>query len=79
MKKITNLLLLLTLLVFPITTNAQKDAFVLVDVSGTMRYSHINQEAKQIISGMLQGNLSLSDFQGWSQVPGINDNCPFLS
>lgn len=79
MKKITTLLLLLTLLVFPITTNAQKDAFVLVDVSGTMRYSHINQEAKQIISGMLQGNLSLSYFQGWSQVPGINDNCPFLS
>jgi hypothetical protein len=79
MKKITNLLLLLTLLVFPITTNAQKDAFVLVDVSGTMRYSQINQEAKQIISGMLQGNLSLSNFQGWSQVQGINGNCPFLS
>ncbi|WP_297677087.1 hypothetical protein [uncultured Bacteroides sp.] len=70
-------------LVYPIVIKAQeiKDAFVLVDVSGSMRYAQINQEAKQIISCMLQGNLSLSNYQGWSRVTGIglDSNCPLIS
>lgn len=76
-------MVLLACLIHPIITNAQKvkDAFVLVDVSGSMKHSHINQEAKQIISSMLQGNLLLSNYPGWSRVTtkGLDGNCPLLS
>ena len=55
-------------LIHPNIVEAQKvkDAFVLVDVSGSMKYTQINSEAKQIICSMLQGNLNLSNFSGWS-------------
>lgn len=70
-------------LIHPNIVEAQKikDAFVLVDVSGSMRYTQINSEAKQIISSMLQGNLNLSNFSGWSQVKtkGLEGNCPLIS
>lgn len=70
-------------LIHPNIVEAQKvkDAFVLVDVSGSMRYTQINSEAKQIISSMLQGNLNLSSFSGWSQVKtkGLEGNCPLIS
>lgn len=70
-------------LIHPIIVEAQKvkDAFVLVDVSGSMKYPQINSEAKQIISSMLQGNLNLSNFSGWSQVKtkGLEGNCPLIS
>lgn len=70
-------------LIHPNIVEAQKvkDAFVLVDVSGSMKYTPINSEAKQIISSMLQGNLNLSNFSGWSQVKtkGLEGNCPLIS
>lgn len=70
-------------LIHPNIVEAQKakDAFVLVDVSGSMKYTPINSEAKQIISSMLQGNLNLSNFPGWSQVKtkGLEENCPLIS
>lgn len=70
-------------LIHPNIVEAQKvkDAFVLVDVSGSMKYTQINSEAKQIISSMLQGNLNLSNFSGWSQVKtkGLEGNCPLIS
>lgn len=70
-------------LIHPNIVEAQKvkDAFVLVDVSGSMKYPQINSEAKQIISSMLQGNLNLSNFSGWSQVKtkGLEGNCPLIS
>ena len=71
MKRIaTIIMLLLGCLIQPYAVKAQKvkDAFVLVDVSGSMKYSQINTEAKQIINNMLQGNLNLSNYQGWSRV-----------
>lgn len=48
----------------------QGDAFVLVDVSGSMRDVNTNREAKQIIAELLQGNFSLSNWQekGWKNV-----------
>lgn len=65
------------------TAEAQKvkDAFVLVDVSGSMKHAQINSEAKQIINSMLQGNLNLSNFQGWSRVmtKGLDGNCPLIT
>ncbi|MBR2015139.1 MAG: hypothetical protein IJ998_06945 [Alistipes sp.] len=70
-------------LIHPNIVEAQKvkDAFVLVDVSGSMKYTQINSEAKQIICSMLQGNLNLSNFPGWSQVKtkGLEGNCPLIS
>lgn len=70
-------------LIHPNIVEAQKvkDAFVLVDVSGSMRYTQINSEAKQIICSMLQGNLNLLNFSGWSQVKtkGLEGNCPLIS
>lgn len=70
-------------LIRPIGAEAQKvkDAFVLVDVSGSMRYPQINSEAKQIICDMLQGNLIISNFPGWSQVKtkGLEGDCPLIS
>ena len=70
-------------LIHPNIVEAQKvkDAFVLVDVSGSMKYTQINSEAKQIICSMLQGNLNLSNFSGWSQVKtkGLDGNCPLIS
>lgn len=70
-------------LIHPNIVEAQKvkDAFVLVDVSGSMKYPQINSEAKQIICSMLQGNLNLSNFSGWSQVKtkGLEGNCPLIS
>lgn len=70
-------------LIHPNIVEAQKvkDAFVLVDVSGSMKYTQINFEAKQIICSMLQGNLNLSNFSGWSQVKtkGLEGNCPLIS
>lgn len=75
------LMLLVGYLVYPNTAMAQKDAFVLVDVSGSMKYSQINNEAKSIISDMLQGKLSLSNYSGWSKVniTGVSENCPLIS
>lgn len=75
------LMLLVGYLVYPNTAMAQKDAFVLVDVSGSMKYSQINNEAKSIISDMLQGKLSLSNYSGWGkvQISGVSDNCPLIS
>ncbi len=48
-----------------------KDVFVLVDQSGTMNNSKVNDEAKQIICDMITGDLSLSDWgsKGWQIVP----------
>lgn len=70
-------------LIHPNIVEAQKvkNAFVLVDVSGSMTYTPINSEARQIISSMLQGNLNLSDFSGWSQVKtkGLDGTCPLIS
>lgn len=75
--------MLIGCLIHPIIAEAQqvKDAFVLVDVSGSMKYPQINSEAKQIISSMLQGNLTLSNFSGWSRVmtKGLDGNCPLIS
>ena len=84
MKRIaTIIMLLLGCLIQPYAVKAQKvkDAFVLVDVSGSMKYSQINTEAKQIINNMLQGNLNLSNYQGWSRVliKGLDGNCPLVS
>lgn len=56
-----------------VKANEIKDAFVLVDVSGTMRHAP-NSEARQIINKMLQRNFRLSDYPGWSL---FNGRCPF--
>lgn len=47
-----------------------KDVFVLVDQSGTMSNSSVNNEAKQIICDMITGQLSLSDWRNknWQAV-----------
>lgn len=84
MKRIAIIVMLLVgCVIHPNMAKAQKvkDAFVLVDVSASMKYSHINSEAKQIISSMLQGNLVLSNFSGWSQVKikGLDGTCPLIS
>ncbi len=84
MKRIAIIVLVLVgCLIHPNVAEAQKvkDAFVLVDVSGSMKYTQINSEAKQIISNMLQGNLTLSNFPGWSRVmtKGLDGNCPLIS
>ncbi len=77
------LMTLLVCMILPSKVDAQKvkDAFVLVDVSGTMKHSQTNSEAKEIIKSLLQGNLSLSDYPGWSRVmtKGLDGNCPLLS
>lgn len=72
-------MMLVGCLIHPNATGAQqiKDALVLVDVSGTMKYSQINDEAKNIISQMLQGTFQLSNFNGWSIVQ--NGNCALIS
>ena len=84
MKRIAFIVMMLVgCLTHPNEAKAQsiKDAFVLVDVSGSMKYSQINSEAKQIISSMLQGNFNLSNFSGWSRVTtkGLDGNCPLIS
>lgn len=84
MKKIVIIVIaLLRCFISPNIAEAQnvKDAFVLIDVSGSMRYTQINSEAKQIISSMLQGNLVLSNVPGWSRVmtKGLDGNCPLIS
>lgn len=84
MKRIVIIVMMLVgCLIHPNIVEAQKvkDAFVLVDVSGSMKYTQINSEAKQIICSMLQGNLNLSNFSGWSQVKtkGLEGNCPLIS
>lgn len=75
------LMLLVGCLVYPNTAMAQKDAFVLVDVSGTMKHQQINNEAKNIISDMLQGQLNISNYSGWQKVhiQGVSSNCPLIS
>lgn len=47
-----------------------KDVFVLVDQSGTMSNSSVNNEAKQIICDMITGQLSLNDWRNknWQAV-----------
>ena len=65
MKRVAFIVMMLVgCLIHPNEAKAQsiKDAFVLVDVSGSMKYPQINLEAKQIISSMLQGNFNLSNF-----------------
>lgn len=84
MKKLAIIVMvLLGCIIHPDIVEAQKvkDAFVLVDVSGSMKYGQINSEAKQIINNMLQGKLTLSEFPGWSRVmtKGLDGNCPLIS
>ena len=56
-------------LLFPILTHAEdiNDAFVLVDVSGSMTDAKTNLEAKSIIQEILVGDFSMSKWQnyGW--------------
>lgn len=77
------LMSLIGCMTYPNTATAQriKDAFVLVDVSGTMRHQQINNEAKNIISDMLQGQLNISNYSGWQKVhiQGVSSNCPLIS
>lgn len=70
-------MMLVGCLIHPNEAKAQsiKDAFVLVDVSGTMKHAP-NSEAQQIIKKMLQKNFRLSDYSGWTL---FNGTCPFTS
>ena len=55
-----------------------RDAFVLVDVSGTMNNNTINQEAKQIIREYLMGNRSLDSWanSGWKKDDNWDTSIP---
>lgn len=57
-----------------------KDAFVLVDVSGSMNRANINAEGKQMIEELLLGKLDLSKWSGWQKVPtqAVIPNTPIL-
>ena len=66
-------LILLLLFLTTITDSClaqQGDVFFLVDVSGSMRSTEINSEAKQIVLELMQGNFSMSDWEtkGWKSV-----------
>lgn len=72
---------LLFVFVFHCNSNAQEKrlqhAFVLVDVSGSMRASDINYEAKQIIVDILKGN---SDHLQWKDKKWVvNIDCRIFS
>ncbi len=76
MKRIAIIVLVLVgCLIHSTVAEAQsiKDAFVLIDVSGTMRHAP-NNEAKQIINKMLQRNFRLLEYPEWSL---YNGECPF--
>jgi len=68
-----NILLLICLVISCVSVQAQqgaprKNAFVLIDVSGSMQNDAINKEAKQHIKDILLGKFSLPDAnrQGWA-------------
>lgn len=67
---------LIIVLLFICVTNANdrvlKDAFVLVDVSGSMRSSQINNEAKQMILDMLKGSCDKLQWRGRDWVVNID-------
>lgn len=65
---IVSLLILFSAL-YTVGVAKTRDVFVLVDVSGTMNNSTVNQEAKQIIQEYLMGNRSLDSWEniGWKK------------
>lgn len=42
-----------------------KHAFVLVDVSGSMKNESVNQEAKKIVKEILLGTINLENYSDW--------------
>lgn len=74
MKDLLRKLTVFAVLITTLSTNSifaqQGDAFFLVDVSGSMRSSQANAEARQIVLELLQGGFSLSTWQakGWKAV-----------
>ena len=66
--------------VHPMIVRAQNinDAFVLVDVSGSMKSQQINNEAREIIYQMLDGSFDVSNLSdGWKKVDNSNI-CPLF-
>lgn len=49
-----------------------KHAFVLVDVSGSMKNESVNQEAKKIVKEILLGTINLENYSDWILEKGIN-------
>lgn len=78
MKKLSLIVSLLILFSSLWTTSHAntKDVFVLVDVSGTMNNSTVNQEAKQIICEYLLGNRSLDSWSGWNKDDNWDSSIP---
>ena len=69
-------LLLLIIVAFSTSSYCQeRDAFFLVDVSGSMRNQSINQEAKKIVYELLLGKFSLSEWNAkeWNTVNAAGD------
>lgn len=48
--------------------NAQNNAFVLVDVSGSINNPHVISQARQIITHILGGSLDMTIFPEWEQL-----------
>lgn len=75
-KKIESVFIGIIFLMFPILVHAEDihDAFVLVDVSGSMTDSKTNSEAKSIIQEILVGEFSTSKWQnyGWVLDASVN-------
>ena len=68
-RKFTVLCLMLLIASLTYASSYSNDAFVLVDVSGTMKDSQTNTEAKSIIQEILLGEFDYSRWQtkGWSK------------
>lgn len=76
-RKLKVLCVMLFIATFVYAGNYSNDAFVLVDVSGTMKDSQINMEAKSIIQEILLGEFVYSKWQSkkWSKSDD-KDNIP---
>ena len=68
-RKFTVLCLMLLIASLTYASSYSNDAFVLVDVSGTMKDSQTNTEAKSIIQEILLGEFDYSKWQtkGWNK------------
>ena len=73
-RKFTVLCLMLLIASLTYASSYSNDAFVLVDVSGTMKDSQTNTEAKSIIQEILLGEFDYSRWQtkGWSKNDKVN-------
>lgn len=54
-----------------------KDAFVLVDVSGSMNNPTVNSEAQKIIYELLSGSFRLSEWDGWTKP--VDNKCELFN